>query len=93
VKETYDDKGRMTERLLYGADSGGHLSSSSVNTTVSTYDDAGHKTKEEKYGPDGKTQGSSTFKLDAKGFVVERDEFDSKGACSSISKTYYEFYP
>jgi YD repeat-containing protein len=119
VKETYDDKGRMTERLLYGADSGGylsertvytygaagvkaseekydsggHLSSSSVNTTVSTYDDAGHKTKEEKYGPDGKTQGWSTFKLDAKGFVVERDEFDSKGACSSISKTYYEFYP
>lgn len=64
-----------------------------MGKTTYKYNAAGNLVESTQYGSDGKTEGWLTFKVGPKGLVMESDGFDSKGECSSIGKSYYEFYP
>jgi hypothetical protein len=78
VKETYNDKGDMTEAVVYGhGDPRGHLYHSA--RTVYTYDEAGHITKEEEYDSSGHLSLRTVYMYDEAGHRSEELEYGSNG--------------
>ena len=84
---TFNVKGNATQTTIYDANS--HVSSS----TIFKYDDNGeHLIEQSVFDSKGNLQTRNVLKRDAKGFVVEDDEFDSKDETTRQTRSVYEFY-
>lgn len=97
VVNTYNDRGYAVQTLVY--DSNGNLTDAPQELgflpakTVYTYGESEHLTKKEEFNSDGSLRSRSIYERDKGGWVTEERDYDSKGECTGLKKSKYEFYP